>query len=266
MIDVSEFPHNAARADHRESYDRICKRAMQNEANRSRLRGKAQPISDLSPVGQETTTLIGQFVSRGPLSEWREVPSSIAPVLAQYRTVEGCKPVYELILEPVHRPTGTPADNERIPHTFKDLFDAPLQAGDWLALVFQGGEVAKVIRAGDQCPIVDTSLDFTLDEDSAIGARFGSYAPARPWSLGLAVEFILEDSPSRAAVSCAGTHRAIVEDFTLSCPNCTRGLRYSAELLLIERGIDPEIAFAVLSRLETDWLLSQIPKEVEVPA
>ena len=38
----------------------------------------------------------------------------------------------------------------------------------------------------------------------------------------------------------------------LSCPNCTRGLRYSAELLLIERGIDPEIAFAVLSKLETE--------------
>jgi hypothetical protein len=34
--------------------------------------------------------------------------------------------------------------------------------------------------------------------------------------------------------------------------------RYSAELLLADL-VEPEIAFAVLSRLESEWLLSQVP-------
>ena len=148
VLDVSEFTHNTARADHRESYCRPCRRVMQNEANRKqRLRGKAQSISDLSPVGEQTSVLIGSFVSQGLLSEWKEVPSSIKPVRVEYRTVEDRQDVYELTLQPVHRPTGTPADHVSIPHTFKELFDALLLPGDWLACVFQDGQLEKVIRS-----------------------------------------------------------------------------------------------------------------------
>jgi hypothetical protein len=183
LLDITEFPHNAAKSDHRESYDRVCKRIIQNEINRNRrLRGKAQPISDLSPVSEQTTTLIGTFVSQGLLSERREVPSSITPVQVQYQTIDDRTPVYELVLMPTpDRPTGTPADSVQIAHTFKELFDALVAPGDWLAIVFQDGQVEKVIRAGDEGPIIDTSLDFTEDEDAPLGARFGSYAPARPW-------------------------------------------------------------------------------------
>jgi hypothetical protein len=62
-----------------------------------------------------------------------------------------------------------------------------------------GRQLEKVLRAGNQWPIVDTSIEFNEDEDAPLGARFGSYAPARPWSLGLAVEFIPQ--PNR------GVHR-----------------------------------------------------------
>jgi ribosomal protein S14 len=83
----------------------------------------------------------------------------------------------------------------------------------------------------------------------------------------LAVEFILDGEPRKEnGCPLCGNERGVIEDFTLSCPSCTRGLRYSAELLLVERGVDPEIVFAVLSRLESEWLLSQIPKEAEVSA
>ena len=99
-----------------------------------------------------------------------------------------------------------------------------------------------------------------------LGARFGSYAPARPWSLGLAIEFVLDwEPPKESGCPICGNEQGEVEDFTLSCPSCTRGLRYSAELLLADL-VEPEIAFAVLSRLETNWLLDQIPKEVGVIA
>lgn len=119
----------------------------QNEGNR-RIRGAAQPLSDLSPVGEETTTLIGTFVSQAPLTEYREVPSSVKPVQVQYETVDR-KPVYELTLKPTHRPAGTAADNIAIVHTFTELAAAPLEAGQWLARVFQDGQLEKVLRAGD---------------------------------------------------------------------------------------------------------------------
>ena len=239
--------------------------SSRTQATAVRLRGKLQPISDFSPVGEATSVLIGTFVSQGPLTAWQEIPTQLKPVLAQFQTTDR-QPVYELVLTPVHRETGTPADNERIPHTFKELFDAPLQAGDWLACVIQNGQLEKVVRAGDEGPIVDTSIGFTEDEDVPLGARFGSYAPARPWSLGLAIEFVLDwEPPKESGCPICGNEQGEVEDFTLSCPSCTRGLRYSAELLLADL-VEPEIAFAVLSRLETNWLLDQIPKEVEVSA
>lgn len=147
LLHVSEFPHNSARADHRETYCRPCKRVRQNEGNR-RIRGAAQPLSDLSPVGEETTTLIGTFVSQAPLTEYREVPSSVKPVQVQYETVDR-KPVYELTLKPTHRPAGTAADNIAIVHTFTELAAAPLEAGQWLACVLQDGQLEKVLRAGD---------------------------------------------------------------------------------------------------------------------
>jgi hypothetical protein len=265
VLHISEFPHNSSRADHRESYCRPCKQALQNEAHRSRHRGKAQPISDFSPIGEATSVLIGTFVSQGPLTQYQEITTQLKPVLAEFQTTDR-QSVYELTLMPTERPTGTPADSIAVVHAFRELFDAPLEVGDWLAIVYQGGEVAKVIRAGDERPIVDTSLDFTEDEDAPLGARFGSYAPARPWSLGLAIEFVLDwEPPKESGCPICGNERGEIQDFTLSCPSCTRGLRYSAELLLADL-VEPEIGFAVLSQLETDWLVAKFPEEVEVPA
>lgn len=201
LLHVSEFPHNSARADHRETYCRPCKRVRQNEGNR-RIRGAAQPLSDLSPVGEETTTLIGTFVSQAPLTEYREVPSSVKPVQVQYETVDR-KPVYELTLKPTHRPAGTAADNIAIVHTFTELAAAPLEAGQWLARVFQDGQLEKVLRAGDQWPIVDTSIEFTEDEDAPlVRGSAATHRPVRgasdwPWSSSSSQteEFIVGETP-----------------------------------------------------------------------
>ena len=100
-----------------------------------------------------------------------------------------------------------------------------------------GRQLEKVLRAGDQWPIVDTSIEFTEDEDAPLGARFGSYAPARPWGLGLAVEFILSqteefivgetpitgdgEKPTGDGCPICKSDQGEVEDFTLRCPNCT---------------------------------------------
>jgi hypothetical protein len=77
-LPVSDFAHNAARADHRETYCRPCRRAIQNKATR-RIRGKAQPISDFSPVGDQSAVVIGQYVSQAAFTDYRESPASIGP-------------------------------------------------------------------------------------------------------------------------------------------------------------------------------------------
>jgi hypothetical protein len=73
------------------------------------------------------------------------------------------------------------------------------------------------------------------------------------------------EPPKENGCPICGNDQGEVEDFTLSCPDCTHGLRYSAELLLADL-VEPEIVFTVLSRLESEWLLDQIPKEAEVSA
>ena len=274
------FGHTNLRTDHRETYCGLpaiggngCKSAIQN--SKRLFKGSPQPISDFSPpeVGASTAVVLGTFVSQGPLTAWREVPSSIAPVLVQYRTMEDRKPLYELTIAPPHRPTGTSEDDLKIVHTFADLATAPFQPGDQLAVVYQGGEVAKVLRAGDEWPIVDTSLDITEDETSEIGLRFGSFLPARPWMLGLALEFILGDKPKETGCPFCGNEQGEIEDFTLKCPNCTNDLRWSADVILaeeLEGIVEPELIYEFLSKLEDDWLMSQIPmspgRHGDVPA
>ena len=138
--------------------------------------------------------------------------------------------------------------------------------GDWLACVFQDGELEKLLRQGDKWPLLDSSIEITGDEDSPLGARFGSYAPARPWSLGLALAFILGREPvlDQGCPLC-GTAQGKIEDLTLSCPSCTHGLRWSAEVILVVHGqVEEELAYAFLSKLEDEWLREQIPKGVEV--
>ncbi|MGA9159946.1 MAG: hypothetical protein WB297_03650, partial [Actinomycetota bacterium] len=196
LLEIREFPHAVNRADHRGSYCRPCKQMIDTLQRRRSTRGTTQPISDFSPVGEATTTIIGTFVSQAPLSEYRQVDTGIEPVLAQYKTVEGRKPVFELTLTPVTRPTGTDRDHVAIAHAFKELVDAPLQVGDWLACVMQNGQLEKALRAGDHWPLADTSVDIDVAEDAPLGLAFGSYAPARAWSLGLVVAFVLDVEPA----------------------------------------------------------------------
>jgi hypothetical protein len=233
-------------------------------------------------VGEETTTLIGTFVSQAPLTEYREVPSSVKPVQVQYETVDR-KPVYELTLKPTHRPAGTAADNIAIVHTFTELAAAPLEAGQWLACVFQDGQLEKICAPGTsgRSSIRASSSPRTKTPHWVRGSA-ATHRPVRgasdwPWSSSSAKPRSSSSvrRPSRGMVrSPTGdgcpickSDQGEVEDFTLRCPNCTGGLRYSAELLLAERvEVDPGTEFEFLSWLESRWLLSQIPKEVEVSA
>ena len=117
ILHTSEFPHNPSKNDHRETYCKACKRDIQNDANRkAKLRGKPQPISDLSPVGEENTTLIGQFVSQQLLSEWKDMVTALEPVRVQYRTVEGHQDVYELVCSPLIAPPGQRRTHRGRPH------------------------------------------------------------------------------------------------------------------------------------------------------
>lgn len=238
VFDVSQFAHNSSRPDHREQYCRPCKREVQRTQKRRHARGKAQALSAFSPVGETTTVIIGTFVSQGVLSAYEHLDSRLEPTLVQYKVVgERNSLLYELVLAPTQRPLGTDADHIKIAHPFKALFDAPLQVGDALAVVYQDGEPEKILRAGDPWPIIDTSDQVEVDEESELGLRFTSYLPARPWMLGLAIEFILGgDEPKQTGCPLCGNEQGKVEDFTLRCPSCTTGLRYSAELLLMQAG------------------------------
>jgi hypothetical protein len=54
-------------------------------------------------VGEQTTVLVGQFVSQGPLTEMVEVPTAIGPQLAAYEAMAH-GPVHELWLKPTPSP------------------------------------------------------------------------------------------------------------------------------------------------------------------
>ena len=77
----------------------------------------------------------------------------------QYQTVESASTVLRVGARargPSHR--NGRATHITIAHPFKDLFDAPLQVGDWLACVIQDGELEKALRRRRaEWPIIDTS-------------------------------------------------------------------------------------------------------------
>ena len=212
---------------------------MQRQSKR-RTRGTAQALSEWSPVGIETVVLVGTFVSQGPLTELRITSSSsLGPVEVQYRTAptaNRCLRAGAAAHPSLRR--GHPritSGRARVQRTGRRAVGArPLVRRSCI----QGGEVAKVLRAGDEWPIVDTSLDITVDEDSEIGleVRFVRAEPVRGRSAWRSSSSsVRSPSPPVPVVRCAVTLQGRCEDFTLSCPGCPNvSCGCSAELLFIE--------------------------------